>query len=280
MTKFRIINILSISALILLLSAFIFPVMKHEDREYTYRLMLFWIWGLPYYSSEKAVIFMIPFIFFSIGITVEIVLFLKSYFIFIRDNTKINVVSRDWIIRGREIIYLVLLWNLWLLAIYFIWPFGIYYIEPPMFLPLVGGVLLIIAGNLYRRFDVDEGGVLNRGSNLKFMSGLYVFVFILYSIFFLIFFAFFIFPPFTYLEYIYYYRLLFGLYYYSPMLLILLIVKFIRFLDDVKINNPHEHKLVSKLYTTTLLIIGILMLIYFLLNLYILPIYAELFWWD
>ena len=280
MTKFRIINILSISALILLLSAFIFPVMKHEDREYTYRLMLFWIWGLPYYSSEMVVIFMIPFIFFSIGITVEIVLFLKSYFIFIRDNTKINVVSRDWIIRGREIIYLVLLWNLWILAIYFFWPFGIYYIEPPMFLPLVGGVLLIIAGNLNRRFDVDGEGVLNRGSNLKFMSGLYVFVFILYYIFFLIFFAFFIFPPITYLEYVYYYRLLFGLYYYTPMLLILLIVKFIRFLDDVKINSPHEHKRVNKLYTTTLVIIGILMLIYFLLNLNILPIYAELFWWD
>ena len=280
MTKFRNINILSISALILLLSAFIFPVMKHEDREYTYRLMLFWIWGLPFYSSPKAIILMIPFMLLSIGILVEIVLFLKSYFIFLRDNTKINVVSRDWIIRGREIIYLVLLWNLWILAIYFIWPFGIYYIEPPMFLPLVGGVLLIIAGNLNRRFDVDEEGVLNRGSNLKFMSGLYVFVFILYSIFFLIFFAFFIFPPFTHVEYVYYYRLLFGLYYYTPMLLILLIVKFIRFLDDVKINSPHEHKRVNKLYTTTLVIIGILMLIYFLLNLNILPIYAELFWWD
>lgn len=280
MTKFRIINILSISALILLLSAFIFPVMKHEDREYTYRLMLFWIWGLPYYSSEMVVIFMIPFIFFSIGITVEIVLFLKSYFIFIRDNTKINVVSRDWIIRGREIIYLVLLWNLWILAIYFIWPFGIYYIEPPMFLPLVGGVLLIIAGNLNRRFDVDEEGVLNRGSNLKFMSGLYIFVLGLYWLFFLIFFAFFIFPPFFYLEYVLYYRLLFGLYYFTPMLLILLIVKFDRFLDDVKISNLHEHKRLNTLYITTLVVIGILMLIYFLLNLMILPIYAELFWWD
>jgi hypothetical protein len=216
----------------------------------------------------------------SIGIMVEIVLLFKSYIVLFRDNAQIGVVSRDWINRGRHIIYLELLWNLGLLAmVYLVYPFGIYYIEPPMFLPLVGGVMLIIAGNLYRRFDVDEESVLNRGSNLKFMSGLYVFVLVLYCLFFLIFFAFLIFPPFTYLEYVHYYRLLFGLYFFTPMLLILLIVKFDRFLDDVKINNPHEHKRLNKLYITTLVVIGILMLIYFLLNL-ILPIYADLFWWD
>jgi len=282
MTKLRIINILSMSALVPLFSAFIFPVMKHEHREYFYSETLFWIWGLPFDSPFSVIVFVftLPFMLLSIGIIFEIVLLLKSFIVLLKDNEKISAVSSDWIDRGRHIIYLELLWNLWLLIIQFIYPFGIYYIEPPIFLPLVGGVILIIAGNLYRRFDVDEESVLNRGSNLKFMSGLYVFVLVLYWLFFLIFFAFFIFPPLTYLEYVHYYRLLFGIYYFTPTLLILLIVKFDRFLDDVKISNLHEHKRLNTLYITTLVVIGILMLIYFLLNLMILPIYADLFWWD
>ena len=280
MTKFRIIKILSISALIPLFSTFIFPVMKHEHREYFYSETLFWIWGLPLDSSLTAIALTIPFMLISIGILVEILLLFKAYIVLFRDNAQIGVVSRDLINRGRHIIYLELLWNLGLLAmVYLFYPFGIYYIEPPMFLPLIGGVMLIIAGNLYRRFDIDEESVINRGSNLKFMSGLYIFVLVLYWLFFLIFFAFFIFPPFTYLEYVHYYRLLFGLYFFTPTLLTLLIVKFDRFLDDVKINNPHEHKRLNQLYITTLVVIDILMLIYYLLNL-ILPIYAELFWWD
>jgi len=265
MTKFRIINILSISALIPLFSTFIFPFIMHQNENYV--VTLFWIWGLPFYSDFRIFIIMFPFMLFSIGIVVEIIFLLKSYFILRKDNTKIEVVSRDWIKRGRYIVHLELLWILcFLFLIYLYYPHGLYYIEVSIFLPLIGGTMLIIAGNLSGRFDIDKESVLNRGSNLKLIYRLYIFVFILYSIFFLIFFAFFIFPPSNYLESVQFHFLLYGLYYFSPMLLILLIIKFDRFLDNMKINNPHEHKQLNKLYIVTLVIVGILVFIHFLLN--------------
>lgn len=263
MTKFRNINILTISALIPLFSAFIFPFMKHETESYI--VTLFWIWGLPYYSSFRAII-TIPFMLFSIGILVEIIFLLKSYFILRKDNTKIEVVSRDWIKRGRYIIRLELLWILCLLfLIYFYYPFGIYYIEVPIFLPLIGGIMLIIAGNLSRRLDIDNDRVLHKESKFKTIHRLYFFVFILYSIFFLVFFVILIVPE-LYFNNLLFYYVLYGLYYFCPMLLTLLMMKFEKFLGNIKVNNPHEHKQLSKLYIMTLVIIGILILIYFLLN--------------
>lgn len=275
MTKFRIINILSISALIPLFSAFIFPFTTYQSEYYV--VTLFWIWGLPFYSDFRIFIFMFPYILFSIGIVVEIIFLLKSYFILRKDITKIEVVSRDWIKRGRYIIHLELFWILWLLfLVYFRTPDGFYLIESPMFLPLLGGIMLIIAGNLSGRFNIDKESVLNRGSNLKLIYRLYIFVFILYSIFFLIFFAFFIFPPGNFLEYLQFDFLLYGLYYLSPLLLTLLIMKFDTFLGNIKVNNPHEHKQLNKLYIMTLVIFGILVLIYFLLN-WIRPMFEMFF---
>ena len=275
MTKFRIINILSISALIPLISAFIFPVIMYQSEYYV--VTLFWIWGLPFYSDFRIFIILFPFMLFSIGIIVEIALLLKSFVFLKKENTQIDVVSRDWIKRGRYIIHLELFWILWLLfLVYFRTPDGFYLIESPMFLPLLGGIMLIIAGNLYGRFDIDKESVLNRGSNLKLIYRLYFFVFILYSIFFLIFFAFLIFPPDNFLEYIQFDFLLYGLYYLSPLLLTLLIMKFDTFLGNIKVNNPHEHKQLNKLYIMTLVIFGILVLIYFLLN-WIRPMFEMFF---
>ena len=263
MTKFRNINILSISALIPLFSAFLFPFMKHETESYI--VTFFWIWGLPYYSSFRALI-TITFTLLSIGIAVEIVLFLKSYIIFLRDNMKIDIVSKGWRLRGREIILLELLWILCLLfLIYFYYPFGIYYIEVPIFLPLIGGIMLIIDGNLSSRLEIDKDHVLYKESKFKTIHRLYIFVFILYSIFFSIFFTILIFPD-LYFNYTIFYYVLYGSYYFGPLLLTLLIMKFDTFLGNIKVNNLHEHKQLNKLYVMTLVIIGILVLIYFLLN--------------
>ena len=263
MTKFRIINILSISALIPLFSAFLFPFMKHETESYI--VTLYWIWGLPYYSSFRAII-TIPFLLFSIGILVEIIFLLTSFFILRINNTKIEVVSRGWIKIGRYIIRFEFLWILCLLfLIYMYYPFGIYFIEVPIFLPMIGGTMLIIAGNLSKRLEIDNDRILHKESKFKTIHRLYIFVFILYSIFFLIFFVILIFPE-LYFNNLLFYYVLYGLYYIYPMLLTLLIMKFDRFLDNIKINNPHEHKQLNKLYIMTLVIIGILVLIYFLLN--------------
>ena len=265
MTKFRIIKILSISALIPLFSAFILPFIKHETESYI--VSLFWIWGIPFYSPWVEIFFFFfPFILLSLGMIVEIVYLLKSYFILRKDDTKIEVVSRDWIKIGRYIIRLEFLWILCLLfLIYMYYPFGIYYIEVPIFLPMIGGTMLIIAGNLSKRLDIDNDHILHKESKFKTIHRLYIFVFILYSIFFLIFFVILIFPELYFSNLLFYY-VLYGLYYIYPMLLTLLIMKFDRFLDNIKINNPHEHKQLNKLYIMTLVIIGILVLIYFLLN--------------
>lgn len=274
MTNYRIIKILSIGALIPLFSAFIFPFIMHESETST--VMFFWIWGLPFYSSFRLIMLMFPFMLLSIGIAVEMIFLLKSFFILRKDNIKIAVISRDWIKRGRYIIHLELLWILWLLVpIYYFGLSGMGYIEVSIFLPLIGGTMLIIAGNLSRRLEIDKESVLNKGSNLKSIYRLYIFVFILYSIFFLIFFTFFIFPS-NYIEYVRFNFVLYSLYYIYPMMLILLIIKFDNTLDNTIINNPHEHKQLNKLYIMTFVIIGVLILIYFLLN-WIRPMFMVIF---
>lgn len=275
MTKFRNINILSISALIPLICAFIFPFLTYQSEYYVETL--FWIWGLPFYSSPNAIILMIPFMLLSIGILVVIILFLKSCFILLRDNTKIEVVSRDWIKIGRNIIRLEFLWIICLLfLVYFLTSDGRYFIELPFFLPLIGGTMLIIAGNLSRRLDIDNDRVLHKESKFKAIHRLYIFVFILYSIFFSIFFVFFIIFPSNFLEYVQFSFLLYGLYYIYPLLLTLLIMKFDTFLGNIKISDPHERKQLNKIYIMTLVIIGILILIYFLLR-WIRPMFEMFF---
>ncbi|NVM38311.1 MAG: hypothetical protein HWN81_22140 [Candidatus Lokiarchaeota archaeon] len=264
MTKYRFIIILSISALIPLFLTFIFPVMKHESQNYYVTYV--WIWGLPIYSSFTTISMMIPFMLFSIGIVVEIVLLLKSYFNLKKDNAKVDVVSRDWIKRGRWIIIFELMWILWLLFLICIYyPFGIYYIEVPIFLPIIGGLVLIIAGNLSKRIEIDKESALNKESDFKTIHGLYIFVFIFYSIFFSLFFALLIFPAIYFSNEIFF-RILFSFYFIYPMLLIILILVFDRSVDNIIINSPRKQKQLKKLYILTLAIIGISILIYFLLN--------------
>ena len=264
MTKSRIINILSFSTLIPLFLTFVFPIMKHETE--SYNVTFFWIWGLPYYSSFRAFIFTFPFILFSIGIVVEISFLLKTNSKLRKNNTKKEVVSKDWITRGRNIILYELLLILWLLfLIYLLYPFGIYYIEVPIFLPMIGGIMLIIVGNLSKNLDIDAKKITNKDSNFKLIYGLYIFVFILYSIFFSLFFTMLIFPD-IYFSNVLYFRIFYNFYFIYPMLLILLIIMFEKFLHNIIIKSPHEQKQLRKLYIMTLVIIGIFLLIYSLLN--------------
>ncbi|MHA2288460.1 MAG: hypothetical protein ACXABG_06710 [Promethearchaeota archaeon] len=255
---------MSFCVLILLFLAFIFPLTKHETESYIETF--FWIWGLPSYSSTSAIILMILFLPISIGIIIEIAFLLKSYFIIFRDKTKAEVVSKDWIKRGREIIVLELIWILWMLfLIYIVYPFGIYRIEVTIFLPILSGTMLIIAGNLSSRLEIDKKIVLYKKPNFKVMYGLYLFVFILYSIFFSLFFTVLIFPD-IYFSNVLFFYIFFSCYHINPMLLALLIIVFERLLDKRVLNNPDEQNQLVKLYILTLLIVGILIIIYFLLN--------------
>lgn len=155
--KNRIINILSIIALILLITAFIFPFINYETSVRSGPFI--WIWGFPYNPLVEINILDIPFKLLSIGIIVEIVFLLKSQFILRKDNIKLDVISREWLNRGIAIIIIEFFWIVWLFVLLFT-VLDIYYtkyfIEVPIFFPLISGIMLITARILFSRLTFRE----------------------------------------------------------------------------------------------------------------------------
>ncbi len=158
MMKNRIINLLSIIALILLFSAFIFPFINYETSFYSGPGI--WIWGFPYNPLEYINILDIPFKLLSIGMIVEIVFLLKSHFILRKDNTKLDDISREWLNRGIVIIVLEFFWIVWLFVLIFTGLLDTYYtkyyIDIPIFFPLICGIMLITARILFNRLTFRE----------------------------------------------------------------------------------------------------------------------------
>jgi len=157
MMKNRIINILSIIALILLITAFIFPFINYETSVRSGPFT--WIWGFPYNPLEDINILDIPFKLLSIGIIVEIVFLLKSQFILRKDNIKLDVISREWLNRGIAIIIIEFFWIVWLFVLLFTvldTYYTKYFIEVPIFFPLISGIMLITARILFSRLTFRE----------------------------------------------------------------------------------------------------------------------------
>ena len=158
MMKNRIINALSVIALILLITAFIFPFIKAESSFYSGPFT--WIWGFPYNPLVEINILDIPFKLLSIGIIVEILFLLKSQFILRKDNTKLDDISREWLNRGIAIIVLEFFWIVWLFVLIFTGLLDTYYtkyfIEVPIFFPLICGIMLITARILFSRLTFRE----------------------------------------------------------------------------------------------------------------------------
>ncbi len=161
MMKNRIINVLSIIALILLFTAFIFPFIKYEGSSYSGPLL--WIWGFPYNPLEYINILDIPFKLLSIGIIIEILFLLKSIFILRTDNTILDDISREWLNRGIVIIVLEFLWIFWLFVLIFTRLLDTYYtkyfIAIPIFFPLICGIMLITARILFNRLTFRESNI-------------------------------------------------------------------------------------------------------------------------
>jgi len=157
MMKNRIINILSIIALILLITAFIFPFINYETSVRSGPFI--WIWGFPYNPLVEINILDIPFKLLSIGIIVEIVFLLKSQFILRKDNIKLDVISREWLNRGIAIIIIEFFWIVWLFVLLFTvldTYYTKYFIEVPIFFPLISGIMLITARILFSRLTFRE----------------------------------------------------------------------------------------------------------------------------
>lgn len=151
--KTKIINVLSVIALILLITAFIFPFIRTYSGPFT------WIWGFPYNPLEYINILDIPFKLLSIGMLVEILFLLKSQFILRKDNTKLDDISRGWLNRGIVIIVIEFFWIAWLFVLLFtvLDPDYIkYFIEVPIFFPLICGIMLITARILFNRLPFRE----------------------------------------------------------------------------------------------------------------------------
>ena len=157
MMKNIIIKALSVIALILLITAFIFPFIKAESSFYSGPFT--WIWGFPYNPLVEINILDIPFKLLSIGIIVEILFLLKSQFILRKDNTKLDDISREWLNRGIAIIVLEFFWIVWLFVLLFTvldTYYTKYFIQVPIFFPLICGIMLITARILFNRLTFRE----------------------------------------------------------------------------------------------------------------------------
>ena len=155
--KNRIIKIISISALLLLITAFFFPFIRAEGSFYSGPFT--WIWGFLYNPLLEIHILDIPFKLISIGIIVEIAFLLKSQLILRKDNTKLDNISREWLNRGITIIILEFFWIVWLFVLIFAvlgTHYTKYFIEVPIFFPLISGIMLITARILFNRLDFRE----------------------------------------------------------------------------------------------------------------------------
>lgn len=272
MRKDSIARMISITALIPLICAFIFPLWKHEtaifpwnDESEGYITTLFWIWGASFNSSSSAIEKTLLFTMLSIGIVILIVFLIKSFFNLRKDNKGIKLVSKTWIEIGGILIWFNLIWNLWRLYLTLSFPFGIYYIEVPLFFPLLSGTMLIIAGNMSKPLDDNKESALIMSPNFKSIFGLYIFVLIWYWIYFLILIVIIILPELYFNNTIFYF-VLYGPYYFHPVFLIIFILILCNFLNTMKINSVHEQKQLNKLYIMTFCIVGISILLYVLLN--------------
>ena len=148
MTRYRIAILFSVSGLIPLLLAYFLPIVKLENVEHG-RITLLWLWGLSDYSSSNSFRISFIFIIISICMLVAVVYLCKSWFTLRKDISTIDAVSRDWINIGLYIIGFDIGWILWLFSLkisYFL--FSGYIFEFPFFLPLISGILLVIAGKL------------------------------------------------------------------------------------------------------------------------------------
>lgn len=152
-----IIKALSVIALILLITAFIFPFIKAESSFYSGPFT--WIWGFPYNPLVEINILDIPFKLLSIGIIVEILFLLKSQFILRKDNTKLDDISREWLNRGIAIIVLEFFWIVWLFVLLFTvldTYYTKYFIQVPIFFPLISGIILITTRLLFSRLTFRD----------------------------------------------------------------------------------------------------------------------------
>ena len=156
MTRYRIAILFSVSALIPLSIAYFLPIVKLENVE-DGRITLLWIWGLSVYSSDNHFGLSFPFIIISICMLVAVVFLFKSWFTLRKDVSTLDAVSRDWINIGLYIIGLEIGWIFWLFFLklsYFL--FAGYIFEFPIILPLICGIMLLIAGKLSMRLHLRE----------------------------------------------------------------------------------------------------------------------------
>lgn len=178
------------------------------------------------------------------------------------DKQKTELKSQILIKRGTEIVLIEFVWTLWFYLVFLIWPFGFYFIQTPIFFPLIGGVMLTIAGSLIKPIEIQKEELLREKSILRLMYYLYYFVFSLYFIFFLILFTILVFPENQGLHY----TILYTAYPFDLTFLSLLLIKFGNTLNNCTINNSYKQKQLNWLYLMTFIIIGILIFVYYISN--------------
>ena len=247
-------------ALITLVISFLFPFIIHESA--SGYLTLFWLWGIPSYNSTIFTVLMIPFMILSIGIIAEMMIVLYKLVASRNKKQKPELKSQNWIKRGTEIIFIEFVWTLWFYLVFLTWPFGFYFVQIPIFFPLIGGVMLIIAGSLIKPIEVQKEEVLRGKSILRLIYYLYYFVFSLYFIFFVMLFIIWVFPENEGLHY----TILYTAYPFNLTFLTLLMIKFGKTLNNCTINTLYKQKQLNWLYIMTFTIIGILIFVYCISN--------------
>ena len=155
MTSYRIGLYFSVIALIPLSIAFFLPIVKLENVE-SGSITHLWMWGLSVYSSDRHFGVSFPFIIISFCMLVDVGYLFKSWLTLRRGSTSMDVVSRYWIQIGLGVIGFEFGWLAWLLCVQFLYIFYRSLFEFSFFLPLLSGLLLIIAGRVSKVSNSKE----------------------------------------------------------------------------------------------------------------------------
>jgi len=165
--KKSIIYLFPMGSIISIVIAFIFPILRYEVSPSNFDP--FWIWGFPYLPLFEINILDIPQKIISLIIIVFMSFLVKSIFSLRKNPDRLNSISNKWQGWGILILVLNILWILSFIIVRpFFGPYG-FTIEFVIFLPYVGGLLLIF-GRVYFMRIVSERTKKQNYTDLKWLE--------------------------------------------------------------------------------------------------------------
>jgi len=165
--KKSIIYLFPVGSIISIILAFIFPILRYENSPSQF--YPFWIWGWPYFPLFEINILDIPQKIISLIIVVIMFFLVSSIFSLRKNPDRLDSISNKWLGLGIGILILNIFWIIsFINMLPFFTPYGFTF-EFVIFLPFVGGLLLIFGRIFFMRM-FDERTEKQDYTDLKWLE--------------------------------------------------------------------------------------------------------------